>query len=205
MAPAAKPRQRIPINRDVLRWARARMGLSHEDAADAAGLKPEQIRAWEAGLKAPTVKQARKLADVYDRPFLEFLGTRTPPVKAPELVPDFRMHRELEPPKERYELVLLQSEAEEICLNAIDLCEMLGEEPPHLPEGLFSNVGELAEEAAARAREIVGPPVSEQISLRSSEKDGFTKILRRCFEAAGIIVVRNSSLSSLSVRGMLSV
>jgi len=62
----------MPINRDVLRWARERIQLSYDDAAEGAGVKPQQIEEWESGPRVPTVRQARKLAQVYDRPFLEF-------------------------------------------------------------------------------------------------------------------------------------
>jgi Zn-dependent peptidase ImmA (M78 family)/DNA-binding XRE family transcriptional regulator len=202
MAAATKTRQEMPINRDVLVWARERVGLSQDDAAEGAGVKPEQLRQWEQGPKVPTVKQARKLAQVYDRPFLEFFSSERPKVKPLELVPDFRMHRETEAPREHYELLLIQSEAEEIRLNALDLFEMLGEQPPRLPQSIYSSVAENAESAAARARAIIHLPIEEQLTLKAQEKDSFVKILRDRFEATGILVVRNSDLASFGGRGM---
>src|SRR3981081_2229337 len=121
MASSARKKERAPFNRDVLRWARERVRLSYDTAAKGAGVTPNHIQNWEEGSVVPTIKQARKLAGVYDLPFMEFLSKETPKVKKLELVPDFRMHREKPEPTEQYELLLIQSEAEEVRLNAVDL------------------------------------------------------------------------------------
>src|SRR5262245_8693997 len=176
---ATKTRQKMPINRDVLKWARERVGLSQDAAAEGAGVQPDQLREWEAGPKIPTVKQARKLAQVYDRPFLEFLSSKRPKIKPLELVPDFRMHREAEPPEERYELLLIQSETEEIRLNALDLFEMLGEQPPVLPDEIYASIKDDVEIVAARARTLLQLPIEEQLALKASEKDRFAYMQRR--------------------------
>jgi transcriptional regulator with XRE-family HTH domain len=68
----------MPINREVLRWARERLKPSFEDVAEELGVKPEQVQDWELGGKLPTVLQARRLAEVYDRPFLEFFAKEKP-------------------------------------------------------------------------------------------------------------------------------
>lgn len=202
MAAATKRRQEMPINRDVLVWARERVRLSQDDAAEGAGVKPNQLRDWEQGPKVPTVKQARKLAQVYDRPFLEFFSKERPKVKEPELVPDFRMHREAEEPKEHYELLLIQSEAEEIRLNALDLFELLGEQPPILPDEIYGSVADNVDTTAARVRAILGISVEEQLALKSAQKDSFVSILRSKFEEAGILVAKNSGLAHFYGRGM---
>src|SRR5690349_12095035 len=108
MASVAQKKERAPFNRDVLRWARERVQLSYDGAAKGAGVTPNHIQNWEEGSATPTIKQARKLAGVYDLPFMEFLSKETPKVKKLELVPDFRMHREAEQPADRYDLILIQ-------------------------------------------------------------------------------------------------
>jgi Zn-dependent peptidase ImmA (M78 family)/DNA-binding XRE family transcriptional regulator len=199
---ATKTRQKMPINRDVLKWARERVGLSQDAAAEGAGVQPDQLREWESGPKTPTVRQARKLAQVYDRPFLEFLSSKRPKVKPLELVPDFRMHREAEPPEERYELLLIQSETEEIRLNALDLFEMLGEQPPVLPDEIYASTKDDVEVVAARARTLLQLPIEEQLALKASEKDRFANMQRRKFEEAGIIVAKHSGLIHFKARGL---
>ena len=202
MAATAKKRQEMPINRDVLVWARERVGLSQDDAAEGAGVRPEQLRDWERGPKLPTVKQARKLAQVYDRPFLEFFSSERPKIKQLELMPDFRMHRNVDAPKEHYGLLLIQSEAEEIRLNALDLFEMLGEQPPTLPELIYGSLKENPETVATRARAILRVSIEEQLALKTTEKDSFVKTLRDKFETAGILVAKNSSLVGFGGRGI---
>jgi DNA-binding XRE family transcriptional regulator len=71
MASLARKKERAPFNRDVLRWARERVRLSPDAAAKGAGVTPSQIEKWEAGSVVPTIKQGRKLAEVYDLPFME--------------------------------------------------------------------------------------------------------------------------------------
>jgi len=204
MPPAAKRRQEMPLNRDVLRSARERVGLSPGAAAAAAGagFDVAQIGEWETGPKTPTVWQVRKLAEVYDRPFLEFLAREKPQWKPLELVPDFRMHRAEEAPVERYELLLIQSEAEEIRLNAIDLFEMLGTDIPTLPADLFAQVEDETEQVAARVRKLINLSTSQQIGLKSQVRNKFVEVLRRKIEAIGILVTRNSGLAHFGARGL---
>ena len=73
MSPAAAL-PTLPINPNVLVWARERMGLSVEEAAEKVPVKVERLMAWEANDASPTINQARKLAKIYDRPFLEFFA-----------------------------------------------------------------------------------------------------------------------------------
>ena len=195
-------RQEMPINRDVLKWARKRSQLSLEEAAHSAGVNPARVQEWESGPKVPTVRQARKLAQIYDRPFLEFFAKSRPKLKEPTLVPDFRMHREVESPREKHELTLIQSGAEEVRLNALDLFELLDEEPPEIPSAAYATLSDDAEASAARVRKLVDVPIEEQLALKSSQKDSFVKTLRKKLEARGILVIKNSGLQQLGARGM---
>jgi Zn-dependent peptidase ImmA (M78 family)/DNA-binding XRE family transcriptional regulator len=204
MPAAAKKRDRMPINREVLVWARDRVGLSQDQAAKEAGFEPEQIHEWENGPKTPTVKQARKLAEVYDRPFLELLSKERPEVRPLALVPDFRMHRDQKVPKDHYELLRIQSEAEEVRLNALDLFEMLGAEPPRLPAEFFGQVSDKAEEKAKQIRELLRLSRRDQLDLdyKQKQRGEFVNIIRHKFEAAGILVTRHSGLIQFGARGM---
>lgn len=76
------------INPQILRWMRQRSGLDLGEAAASAGVKPEQLSAWESGDGAPTFRQAQKLAQVLHAPF-GYLFLAAPPVQ--ELpIPDLR-------------------------------------------------------------------------------------------------------------------
>ena len=202
MASPARKKERAPFNSDVLRWARERVRLSPETAARGAGVTLDHIQKWEAGSGAPTIKQGRKLADFYDVPFLELLSKERPKIKELQLVPDFRMHRDAEAPTEQYELLLIQSEAEETRLNALDLYEVLGMKPPVLPDEFYSALGKNAEEAATSVRDILRLPMDEQFSRKGNDKAKFVGAFRNYLERAGIITMKNSGLAAFGARGM---
>ena len=76
------------INPAQLRWARERVGLSLEDAASSASVKPEQLSAWESGERRPTFRQAQSLAQHFHAPF-GYLFLNAPPQELLPL-PDLR-------------------------------------------------------------------------------------------------------------------
>ena len=134
----------IPFNPDVLRWAREWRGRSVDEVAAKLKVPAQKILDWEdrKSGSAPSVGQARKLSDLYERPFLEFFRTSIPPVKEPKLVPDLRRPRDakkLNPQQER-ELKSLQAWAEAQRENAIDLYGEIAEETPELPAALRSSL-----------------------------------------------------------------
>ncbi len=57
------------INPAMLRWARGRVGLDVNEAAQAAGVKPEQFQRWEEGDAQPTFRQAQLVANALHAPF----------------------------------------------------------------------------------------------------------------------------------------
>ena len=196
-------RSEIPFNPAVLGWARGRRRLSEEHVARRLGVTPERIVAWESGKASPTVVQARKLAHFYDRPFLEFLSPTLPEIQPPRLAPDFRFHRE--PPSDVEQVVLesVHTWAEEQRLNAIDLYEEIGDAPPRFPEALHASLDDSPEVVAAQIRGAVGPPIRElQLELKSADRDKFPTILRRAFEAQGLLVLKQSGIGRARTRGI---
>lgn len=140
MAFAAASHRDIPFNNQVLRWARERHGRSYEDAARGVGVTAAKVIEWESGTAKPTVRQARKLAEIYERPFLEFFSKQIPVIAEPELVPDFRLYRDAPPPEESHKLLEIQAWAETLRLNALDLFEILGYQPPTFPSSLYADI-----------------------------------------------------------------
>ncbi|HYD46167.1 MAG TPA: helix-turn-helix transcriptional regulator, partial [Phenylobacterium sp.] len=82
----AEAAPQLPYNRDVLHWARLWRGKTVEEAAARLQTKPENIIAWEKGDGAPTVRQARMLADLYGRSFLEFFLSAPPTLRESDLL-----------------------------------------------------------------------------------------------------------------------
>eukprot|EP01037_Dinobryon_pediforme_P018737 gene18737-19041_t len=202
MSAAVQIRREIPFNSSVLKWARELHGRSYEQAAKKAGVTADKIIAWEAGESSPTVRQARLLADEYDRPFLEFFSREIPDVPKPKLVPDFRLYHDAVRPGQNESLIEIQSWAETQRLNAIDLFEILGEALPAFPSGLFATINDKPDFIASRARDFLRFTMAEQMNLASAERDKLPKKLRAKFEAMGILVLKNSGLSNFGARGI---
>jgi Zn-dependent peptidase ImmA (M78 family) len=201
MAVAVK-RQKPTLNPQMLKWAREWRGRSLEEAANRVGKNPEDIAEWETKPGGPTVRQARSLAEFYDRQFLEFFRASPPPVQEPRLVTDFRMHRDAPNPKETRELKIIQAWAEAQRENAIDLFSEIGEVPPSIPNALFCDASADPEEAAERARRVLKFPVSEQTGLPSSKRDQLPAIIRKKLEDTGILTLKHSGLADFHARGI---
>jgi len=192
----------LPFNREVLRWARNRLRYDFDVPAKRLNVPPDRIAAWEDGNGTPTVIQGRKLAALYDRPFLEFFSDTIPELAPTSLVPDFRFHSGVTPDREAVALLEIHRWAEEQRLNALDLLELVGDEPPAFPERLYASIDESVDSAAARAREIIDFTIDRQFSLNARERDQLPNYLRKTFEQCGILVLRQTGLDKLRTRGI---
>ena len=70
------PSEKIPVNKDVIAWARERAGLSQEEAAQ----KFPKIAAWEAGTALPTYPQLKSMAEEFRIPIAVFFFPEPPNV-----------------------------------------------------------------------------------------------------------------------------
>ena len=75
---------RVPINPDLLHWARERSGVAQEDLAT----KFKKLPEWEAGEAQPTLKQVEAFADAVHVPVGYLFLTEPPEERVP--IPDFR-------------------------------------------------------------------------------------------------------------------
>jgi Zn-dependent peptidase ImmA (M78 family)/DNA-binding XRE family transcriptional regulator len=198
----ARSAAKIPFNTEVLRWARERLRLDAFAAAERAHVRPEKIIDWEEGRSSPTVRQARELAAVYDRPFLEFLSPAIPVFPPLKSAPDFRSYPEKPGPGELTALEGVQEWAESQRLNALDLYEELGEQPPRFDDKLRSSLNEDPERAATNVRKCLNFPIERQTELKSDVRYTFPTILRKVIESAGVLVLKQSGLSKVRTRGI---
>lgn len=192
----------LPYNPAILEWARKRLRLAPEDVAHKASVSTTKIIAWEHGEASPTVRQARTLASIYDRPFLEFFAHAIPELAPLEIAPDYRFHRNPPSSLETTALEGVQAWAESQRLNALDLYQEIGEPPDEIPVALRASIANDPEDAADRARAIVGPSVEKQVSLKSIDRPKFPSMLRDAFERAGVLVLKQSGLAKTRTRGI---
>ena len=192
----------LPFNPSMFKWAREWRDRTPEEAAKRLNTKPENIYAWENGKGSPTVKQARQLADFYERSFLEFFLAQPPQLPESKLIPDFRLRKTVEQSASEREIKSVQMWAEAMRENALDLYDSLGEAPVELPAKLFATISDDPERAATLAREIVGPALHAQLNLPTSGALLFSKMIRTSLETVGILVLKDSQISKFGVRGI---
>ena len=192
----------LPVNPDILVWARERRDFSIEEAAAKINVKPERVAQWEVGESAPTARQGRMLAKLYDRPFLEFFASEKPVIPETELVPDYRFYARGPSVTERQTLKGIQHWAEEQRLNALALIEEIGEAPPIFSGNLRFSIADDVEEAAKVVREAMRFPIEDQIGLRSSQRAQLPNILRGKIEGMGVLVLKQGGLTKLRARGI---
>ncbi|MDR1747427.1 MAG: ImmA/IrrE family metallo-endopeptidase [Spirochaetaceae bacterium] len=76
--------QAIPVNNDILKWARETSGLSITDVASKLKKAPDVIESWEQGILSPTYPQLEKLAyHIYKRPVAVFFFPVIPEESSP--------------------------------------------------------------------------------------------------------------------------
>lgn len=192
----------LPYNPAILRWARNRADYSPSEAAQIIGVKAQRINDWENLVSTPTINQARKLADAYGRPFLEFFAEEIPNVPETTLVPDFRMQHNSHIDHENKILREVQAWGETQRLNALDLFEINGETPPRIPETLKATLYDDPERMADIARRALDFPIQQQLNLRANERDGLVKTIRLKLESIGILILKNSDLGKCKARGL---
>lgn len=190
------------LNPAVLKWAREWRGRSIDEAAKHLHKEPRQILDWESGNSTPTVKQARKLLQFYNRPFLELFLPSIPHVRGPVAIPDFRSHQNTELVANDWDLQETLRWAESRRLNALDLYEDLGEVPPAVPEHLFTSRQEDPEEVASRCRSSLGFAMQTQIELTKRDAQSLPMMLRKRLESIGVLTLRTPARKALKFRGI---
>jgi len=190
------------LNPEMLEWAREWRGLTLDDVAEKFKKTPDQIRAWELNEASPTVKQARRLAELYHRAFSEFFLPSPPDIPKPKALPDFRLHKDALDASHEWEVEQLQQWAETQRESAIDLFQEIGERPPQIDADLFFSVKNDPEEAATAARGKVKFSKDDQFGLKKAQAYTLPNILRAKLEAIGVLTLRHSQLKDYGIRGM---
>lgn len=179
-----------PVTPVVLRWAREDAGLSIDDVATRAGVKPAIAAAWEAGEAHPTLAKLRDVADALGRPVAFFL-TPDPPEAHATLPPDFRsrtgtpsaaLRREIRAAQERRQAFQEINEATSTWNPPSRL------EPSAIRDWLgvsVENIKETADPVAAlkiwiQAVEARGALVFQMSRIETSECRGFSLADREC-------------------------
>lgn len=179
----------IPINPDILKWARTSIGISIDEVARRIGRKKEEIGEWEAGRASPTYAQLERLAyQIYKRPLAVFFFPDIPMEETPRT--EFRTLPNALIDRLPAEVVKLYRKAKIYQLNLAELFENSKPVEPNLIEkhklDERTNITGLAE----RIRKELGYSLEDQYLWHSFD-EAFKK-WREAFEGLGIFIFKDA-------------
>lgn len=179
----------------LLVWARERAGLSVDDVARRLRVAPERLSNWESGTSKPTVKQLRRLGQVYGYPLAVFYLPEVP--VGPQPVRD---HRRIWGEKPESISSLLRREidiADDRRVLALELLEIEGEAPPTFL--LRASAEENPDAVADRFRRTLGIRLDQQLAWRR-DYEGFNA-WRDAIEGKGALVLQMTDVAVAEARG----
>lgn len=179
----------LPINIEVLKWARQSLGLSIEDVAARMKRLEKDIKGWESGISSPTYPQLEKLAyEVYKRPIAVFFFPDIPEEETPKT--ELRTLPDTLIDELPVEIIKLYRKAKVFQINLADL--YAGSKPisPNLIDGHLitskTNIKRLVQDI----RQKMGVSLENQFSWRSL--DLAFKNWRKAAEDNGIFVFKDA-------------
>lgn len=182
----------IPVNGDVLRWARETAGLSIDEVIEKLhrkGVTYETVLAWEAEIESPTYTQLERLAyEIYKRPLAMFFFPAPPeevtPKKSFRTLPDYEI--EIMPSAMR----MLLRKAGVFQLNLYELYENVNPSTRPIVQNLSFAPNVSAVEMAKTVREYFSISIEEQSSWKNPDKA--FKFWRERLEAHGVFVFKDA-------------
>lgn len=188
---AVKP---VPVTGSVLAWARADVGMSVRELADALDVTPATILRWESEETHPTTGQFKRLSKVLGRPENFFFLTRPP--KAAPAVAAFRTKygqgEWLAPdPKISQQLRL----AQRVQTVSAWISRKLGDSRPVVPEAAIYHAPE-------KVAASLSSWMSWTLDIQTGNSDARTsQMLRQRLQERGLTVLHLSFDEDTAVRG----
>lgn len=184
------------VNPHLLAWAREQSGYPPGPVAKRLNVKPERLLAWERGDVKPTVRQARKLARFYHRPFGLFFLPQPPSI--PPLAAEYRRLPGVTP---GVESPVLRLALRTMSYRRDVLLELIEELEDVLIE--FKAQAHLREhpaEVGRRLRELLGVKIQDQLGWKD-EWQAWRR-WRESVESAGVLVFQFPKVSLDQARGV---
>ena len=183
------------INPELLVWARKSIGLTPEDAAKKISVKQERLESWEKGELKPTIKQLRKLGNIYKRPIAVFYLSGKPKDFLP--IRDFRrLSKKIEAVRSP-QLHLEIRRAHDRRQLAIELFEDLEGEAPKF--SATATLSENPEALAQRIRNLLG--ITRKIQSNFNHDYEAFNWWRTSLEDAGVLVFQARGVELSEMRG----
>lgn len=182
-------KERIPVNPDVLRWARETLRLSQEEVAQRMNKKISDIEAWERGEASPTYIQLESLAyEIYKRPIALFFFPDVPEEEAVEQT--FRTLPEQELQRMPSRILYLLRRARVFQLNLAELYDGVNPASRQILRDLEFAPSVAVTEMAQQVRSYLGIDLAQQQSW--DDADDALKRWREVLEDHGVFVFKDS-------------
>lgn len=182
-------REQVPVNPDILRWARKSLGLTVEEVARRMSKTVSVIEAWEYGDAAPTYVQLETLAYVlYRRPVALFFFPEVPVDDPPEKALRALPGEVIEGLPSRIRWLLRKA-----TVLQMNIAELRGPEtrpPRNIVRDLDFSAPPPDEAMAQQVRVYLGRTLPEQQSWNGA--DAAFKHWRVALEDAGVSVFKDS-------------
>ncbi|KPA19093.1 XRE family transcriptional regulator [Candidatus Magnetomorum sp. HK-1] len=182
-------KEKIPVTKEVLRWARLTMGLSVDEVARKMGKDINTIVGWESGKVTPTYVQLEKLAyQIYKRPLAIFFFPHPPEEET--LKQSFRTlpEQEIETLSPRVHYLLRQARVMKI--NLSELNSGVNPAEKNIIHDLSFNPDIPATEIATKVRKYLNVDLNHQFSW--SDVDSALKEWRNRIEVHGVFIFKEA-------------
>ena len=188
------------ITPQILVWARERIRMSIEIAANAAAVTVDRYCTWEEGEALPTVNQAKAFAKKAHIPYA-WLFLPTPPEKCK--LPHNTDYRTFANQPVDRDLMQVQTLIVDAAMRREAMIELYTEMDMILPEFvqyIDENSEDDSSSIAQTIRNLLGLTLDKQASFRN-RNEAFNYYLD-AFSAIGILVFQTGKISPLLMRGM---
>jgi len=182
----------IPVNPDMLRWARETAGLNVDDVVRKLKRKrvtAETVLSWENGEGSPSYPQLERIAyEIYKRPLALFFFPEPPQEETPEqsfrTLPEYAIERL--PARIRF----LIRKARIMQLNLVELYDNANPASQHIIRDLSFDPRVSSEQMAATVRDYLGVDLARQRRWRNSEEA--LRAWRDVLEEHGVFVFKDA-------------
>jgi len=186
----------LPVNPDVVRWAREESGYDVERVARRLAVKEERVLAWERGQRQPTQRQIEALARFLHRPLGIFFLARPP--RLTPLAAEYRRLPGVQAGHESPELRLALRAMIDRRERALELIDELGEDVPRL--SLRARLSEAPEAVGVRLRAASAVTIDSQLAWVTLGQAWAA--WRAAAESMGVLVFQFPRVPLEEVRGL---
>ena len=182
----------IPVNPEVLKWARESAGLTVDDVVTKMKRKRvsrDTIEAWELGVEAPVYLQLERLAyEIYKRPLAMFFFPEPPQEKTAKQ--SFRTLPEFEIDSMPAKMRFLLRKAQSYQHNIYELYDGVNPAEKQIAKELSFDLSKSISDMGKQVREYLSVTLDEQSSFGTSE-DTF-KAWRKILEDFGVFIFKDA-------------